>query len=380
MSCTQDNIKLLNALVAEDTATVQVLTRAAQFDFDQFQAFTDLHHLSGYLYVQIKDSPVEDFFPPPFMERLGSRYSEQRQRCDDILREAALLFDIFQAANQDVLFIKGPFVAQQFYGDIYQRSYMDIDILVPRDDVLASDKLLRDSGFTRRSLMFISNDAMTRFIHAYEYRKRIAENPGPGRREYLPLDLHWVLQVHFSFRLDYEQIWKQQEQCFLAGKKFPVLGKEYALVLTALGILVDIKLGTIRLKSFLDLYKMLDMLDSELDWDAFFQKRMQENIFVITLNVIDLVLTVFDCRSRFPCVARYIEDNQQQIRLSDSSDKYLLLERTRFSRNNIKWAISLYQGRALQSLMWSFLSIPFRVAAHESRDPRFVKKLRDRRI
>lgn len=375
----QENIKLLNALLAEDMAAVEPLVRPGQFDFDQFQAFTDLHHLSGFLYLHITGTASEDLFPSAFLEHLGKRYSEQRQRCDDTMREATTILDTFSAGHQDVLFLKGPFVAQQFYGDIYQRSHMDIDILVPRNDLVASDRLLGDLGFSRRSLVFLNNYAMTRFIHAYEYRKRLAEVARPGYRTYLPLDLHSALQCHFSFHLDYENIWNTQEQCLMSGRQFPVLSKEYALVFNVLGIFVDIKLGTIRLKNFLDLYKMLDMLDSGMDWHVFFQKRTQENISLISLNVIDLVLSVFECRSRFPGVARYIEECQQSIQLTNASDKYRLLDRTRFSRDNIRWTLALYQAPVVLSFLWSLISIPFRVAAYESRDMKFVRRLRDRR-
>ena len=379
MSYPPENIKLLNALLGEDTAAVAALMRGGQFDFDQLQAFTDLHHLSGYLCQHIKATASEEFFPPAFLEHLGKRYSEQRSRCDVTLREAVLIHDTFIAAHQDVLFLKGLFVAQQFYGDIYQRNHMDIDIMVRRSELVASDRLLGDIGFTRRSLIFLNNYAMTLFIHAYEYRKRIAGDAGPGSRKFLPLDLHSSLQCHFSFHLDYEYIWSEQEQCLISGRRFPVLSKEYALVFNVLGIFVDIKLGTIRLKNFLDLYKMLDILDSGVDWHAFFQKRKQENIFVITLNVIDLVLSVLDCRSRFPGVERYIEESQQSIQLTNLSDKYRLLERTRFSRNNIRWTLALYQAPVIMSFLWSLISIPFRVAAYESRDMSFIRSLRDRR-
>lgn len=376
MLCAQENVELLNALLAGNTASVEARTRAAHFDFDQFRAFTDLHHLSGYLYLHIKDTPIEDFFPPEFLERLGERYSQQRQRCDDALREAALIYDTFRAAQQDVLFLKGSFVAQQFYGDIHQRSYWDVDILIPRDNLTVADQLLRDMGFNRLSLVFVSNSAMTRFTHTYDYFKPIEDEARPGHQKVMPLDLHWGLRTHFSFHLDNESIWKQQEEIQLAGRSFRVLSTEYTLVLNVLGIFFDIELGTIRLKSFVDLYKMLEMVDSSMDWDVFFKKRAQENILLITVNIIDLVLSVLDCRSKFPGIALYIEKNRQLIRLIDARDKYRLLDRSRISLSNRRWAHSLYQASVLNSFLWTLISLPFRIAAHDRVVQKFMGRMK----
>ena len=327
----QDYTGLFSALLADNYAAVETRVHAPEFEFNQFRAFTDLHHLSGYLYLHIKGCPLEGLFPPEQLEYLGRRYALQRQRCDEILLEAAHIQDTFKAAHQSVLFLKGPFVAQQFYGDMHQRFHWDIDILVPREDVLAADQLLRGAGYSKLSLVLVGNNAMTRFTHTYDYHKRIGGPDQSVQRQYLPLDLHWSLRSHFSYRLNYENIWEQQEECQLQGRSFPVLSAEYALVMNVLGIFCDIELGTTRLKSFLDLYKMLDAVDSGMDWDAFFEQRTSENIFMIVLNVIDLLLVVLECRSRFTGAASFVEKNRNFVRLRDREDKYRLLERSRFS-------------------------------------------------
>jgi hypothetical protein len=372
----QDQIELFSALLAGNAAAAEAQIHAADFEFDQFRTFTDLHQLSGFLYLHIKGSPLEALFPYEYLERLGERYIQQQQQCDYILQEATHIYDAFKAARLPVLFLKGPFVAQQFYGDIYQRSYVDIDILIPREDLLAADRLLRDMGFSRLSLVLVSNNAMTRFTHTYDYHKRIAEPDSPVRRQFLPLDLHWKLRSHFSFHLDYDRIWEQQEVCQLQGRSFPVLSAEYALVMNVLGMFFDIELGTIRLKSFLDLYKMLEAMDPAMDWDAFFDQRAKENISEIVLSVIDLLLDVLECRSKFPRVASFIEKNRRLIRWTDPADKLHLLHRSRTTLRNRRWAHARYQAPALQSFLWTMISLPFRVFAHDRVFQKFMGRLK----
>jgi Uncharacterised nucleotidyltransferase len=368
-------IELFSALLAEDAAAVEKRVCAANFEFDQFCAFTNLHQLSGYLYLHIKAGPLEAVLPPDFLVQLGDRYAMQRLRCDDILQEAARIYDAFEAAHKSVLFLKGPFVAQQFYGGVYQRSYMDVDILIHREDLPAADQLLRDMGFSRLSMVLFNHNAMTRFTHTYDYHKRVTGAGLTVQRQYLPLDLHWRLRSHFTLRLDYATIWEQQEECRLQGRTFPVLSAEYALVMNVLGVFFDIELGVIRLKGLLDLYKMLETLDPVMDWNVFLEKRASENISGIVLNVFDLLLDTLDCRSRFPGVASVVEKNRGCIRLTDAADKFRLLERSRSSLHNRRWAHDLYQAPVLRSFLWTMISLPFRVAAHDRKFLRLLGRM-----
>jgi len=368
-------IELFSALLSEDAAAVEQRVSAATFDFDQFRAFTNLHQLSGYLYLHIKGGALEAVLPATYLEQLGERYALQRQKCDDILREAARINETFEAAQKSVLFLKGPFDAQRFYGGIYQRSYMDVDILIHREDIPVADQLLREMGFSRLSLTLLSHNAMTRFTHTYDYHKRVAGPDLPVQRQYLSLDLHWKLRSHFTLRLDYATIWEQQDECQLQGRIFPVLSVEYALVMNILGVFFDIELGVIRLKGLLDLYKMLETVDPVMDWNVFLEKRASENISGIVLNVIDVLMDTLDCRSRFPGIAAMVEKHRSCIRLADTADKFRLLERSRSSLHNRRWAHDLYQAPVLRSFLWTMVSLPFRVAAHDRKFLRLLGRL-----
>lgn len=371
----KDSVGLFNALLARDAAATEACLRAPDFALDRFRAFADLHQLSGFLYRHVAGSALQDLLPATYLDYLGERYALQHQRCETVLREAAGILTAFSAAQLPVLFLKGPFLAQQFYGDMRQRFHWDIDILVPREEVVAADRLIRDMGYSRLSLVLLSNGAMTHFTHTYDYHKRIAGQEQPVRRQFLPLDLHWRLRSHFSFRLDYRSIWQQRTDCRLQERMFPVLSAEYALVMNVLGIFVDIELGTIRLKNMLDLYKILATVDPVMDWDAFIERRSAENIAVIVLNVIDLMLDILACRDRFPGVASLLEKQRAAIRLTLAADKYRLLERSRSAVFNRRWAHHLYQAPVIRSFLWTVTSLPFRVAAHDRKFLRLVGRM-----
>ena len=144
------------------------------------------------------------------------------------------------------------------------------------------------------------------------------------------------------------------------------MSAEYSLVINILVIFIDVELGTIRLKSLLNVYMMLDVIDASMDWEVFFDKHANDNISEIVQNVIDFALDSLRCRSRFPGIVLYIEKNLRFICLSNPTDKYRLQKkRSRFALRNWLWAHALYQAPVLQTYQWTTISLPFRVAAHD---------------
>ncbi|HUR41124.1 MAG TPA: nucleotidyltransferase family protein [Verrucomicrobiae bacterium] len=63
--------------------------------------------------------------------------------------ETARLGKVFDTANIEVIALKGPLLAKQYYGDLALRHVGDIDLLVARDSIDAADVLLQKSGYQR---------------------------------------------------------------------------------------------------------------------------------------------------------------------------------------------------------------------------------------
>ena len=86
-----------------------------------------------------------------------------------------------------------------------------------------------------------------RFTHHFEYR-----------REDIPVEVHWVLQQHFSFALDYPRLWRESERSSFRGRRYRRLSAEYELVVHILSLLTDLQVGKLTLKSFVDMYRILE--------------------------------------------------------------------------------------------------------------------------
>jgi hypothetical protein len=239
----------------------------------------------------------------------------------------------------------------------------DVDILVRHSDIERADKILLANGFKRRSYLLLGKRATVNFTHHFEYSK-------PG----LKLELHWVLARHFSFRIDYEKLWKQKHAFLFRKKSYGVLAEDQELVMQFLSIFTDIPLGTLALKQFVDVYHIVKKLNyDKAGWECFLEDRKKESLLLISLNVLDLVLSVLGCGGDFPALALVLADYESQIRLKDPALKKKLAVSKKVSLKTRLWAFRLCEANIFQSFAWWAVSLPFRLLAYPGWTAKFSR-------
>ena len=73
-----------------------------------------------------------------------------------LVREVMQLSSLLTAAGHEVMLLKGPYLAERFYGGIDQREFYDLDILIRREELAAVERLLRSRGYIRKSSMLLA--------------------------------------------------------------------------------------------------------------------------------------------------------------------------------------------------------------------------------
>lgn len=343
-----NNLKLLEFVIKKDYASIENYLKTQIFDFNSFKDFIDENQLSGNLYSALSVSYFKNLFPVDLMEYFKSFYIKQWAKNEQLIKEIERLSELFMRAGKEIIFLKGPFFAQRFYGDIDRRVVSDLDILVNKKDVNTLDKLLIKNSFKRHSIVLFNKGLTIYFTHHFVYCKQD-----------IILDLHWALENHFSFNLNYKKMWKEKEKFIFKDKPFYVLSDEYELILQTLSIFRDIQLGTLKLKLFMDTYMVLKSVNNTINWEDFFINRENENIYLISLNILDLVLDIFNCREDFIELSKYIKKNEKYL------DKNLqLLDCPKPALKNKLWAFRLYRTSFLKSFCWWIISLPFRLGEH----------------
>jgi len=359
------HLKLLSAAIRENFEEVRNLARNGEFDVKDFADFLTQNKLAGYFYSILNQFRLTPEFPEDFINRIKPLYVEQWRSNEKLIREMLELKMAAQLAGCEILFLKGPFLAQRFYGDIDRRNIADIDILVKSvDDIAVVERLLLQRGFVRQSKVFLRQNLTQHFTHHYEYKK-------PG----FILELHWALQAHFSYRIQYERIWAEKKEFLLKDETFFGLSDSYVLTAIILSIFVDIQLGEVKLKSFVDIYMILKAIDKDIDWKSFFAAKREEGLFLISLNVLDLVVSLLDCRGHFKELCAFIDENRKDVIFQGLASKVGLLNYSSFGINAKSWAFRLYNASWLKSWVWWVISLPFKFSVYRKSNSRLQKSL-----
>jgi hypothetical protein len=355
-------LTLLNLIIKKDSAGMEELLEATDLDFDDFSKFVRESHLAGTVYSVLINSELKDLFPSTLIQGLKPSYLMQWTKNENLIKEIEILSELFDGAGIEVVFLKGPFLAERFYGNIDSRAISDIDILVREEEIDYADSLLRKNGFERTSGVFLNKSLCVHFTHHFEYIRGAVD-----------LELHWALATHSSFNLDYDRIWGQKNGFKFGKKHYWVLSDEYELVFQILTIFKDIELGTFKLKSVVDAYMILKGVDENMKWQEFLGYRRTEGLGLISFNTLDLVLSLLDCRDEFNELSACIDQNHKYLTYSTKDEKMRLLGHQKFALRNKSWAFRLYDTSLFNVLLWWSVSLPFRLIVYKKSTSRLLE-------
>jgi len=245
--------------------------------------------------------------------------------------------------------LKGIYYADRFFVGPIARPFDDVDILVRQEQLTTAISALRSDGFSLRDHRPLLEFAMRRFEHSVELKRGNAK-----------LDLHWRLRNRPSYRLDAERIWQSRQDLKLASGTYNVLSDEYAVTMSILESASSIEQGGFRFKVLLDLFRMLETVHLHINWQKFFENRQRENILSISVNVLNMVIELFECKSRFYRLGDAI-DRYEYLKVLLSRDEIIdILQAPRPSPQNRIWFMQCYNGNTKIYIGWTVLSFLFR--------------------
>jgi hypothetical protein len=318
-----------------------------------FMDFVASNHLRPYFHGFLHGTRLHETFPPSWLARLEELTDAQLVRKEGLVAELMRLRAAFAETDLDFMLLKGPYLAERFFGGLDRRYFSDLDLLVRREQVGAVERFLAAQGYRRKSTTLLGRALTSPFVHALDFG-----------REAMTLDLHWSLSAHVSFRVDYTAVWAGKQEFVLRDTRFFVLSDEYEIVLHTLSIFRDLERGVSRIKPFVDLFAVLRGVDPNFDWKGFFERRRRERILKITVNILAMTLDLLSSWDLFPRLAAALEGEREQMR-PDTSGSYLgLLEPTRGALHNKLWTSRVYDCPRAVAGAWWLVSLPFRLAVY----------------
>lgn len=348
-----DDLAVLRAVVTGDAAAARRSLCDPGVDVGRFLRFAHHHQLGAATYHALHRLGLAGVLPPRLLAATKASSLAERRRTERLSAELRCLADRLGHGGVDVLFIKGPLFAERFYGSVDARGFADLDVLLRRaDDLPRAEALLLAAGYAPAFRTLLGRRVSRYFAHHFEYR-----------RDGLPLDVHWELQRHFTFAIEYPRMWSDASRCELGGRSYPVASDEYELVLQILGIVTDLQVGKLALRSLVDVYRVVETMAPATDWHGFLAARARERIARPSAYVLSLVLDVLRCHERFPSLVDALAGYRERLPSTAQAVGAALDSRPRDARQKLL-AFRLYETSLPAALCWWLVSLPFRLAVY----------------
>lgn len=192
-------------------------TLGKEVDWQLFLDYAIHHRVYPMLYKQLKQLKDSLNIPIFVTESLEKLYKENTFKMMQLSAEMNEIGKSFADQGIDTLFLKGPILAYDLFGDISLRSSKDLDLLISLDKLSKAQNILEDLGYEQVETMeSLFNDWKWRFkdISFYHPDKEIQ------------VELHWRLNDWPAKEPSFKELWSSrrvstitQHPCFFLGEE-----------------------------------------------------------------------------------------------------------------------------------------------------------------
>lgn len=176
-------------------------------DWDYLFLLARRHALLPLLYKGLERS---DGVPEHFQQKLRDEFRKNATRNTLLAGELARLARLFESEGVPLLAYKGPALAQQAFGDITLRRFVDLDVIVRRRDARRAGELLRSHGYAKPEGLTVAHE---QFLLRRQHNLAYTRDGGQ-----MIVELHWeVAPSHFAAVAVGEGVWARAASVKLFG-------------------------------------------------------------------------------------------------------------------------------------------------------------------
>ena len=192
-------------------------TLSKEVDWQLFLDYAIHHRVYPMLYKQLKHLKVQLNIPTFVIQSLEGLYRENTFKILQLSAEMNEIGKLFADQGIDTLFLKGPILAHDIFGDISLRTSKDLDVLIPIDQLEKAQNILNNLGYEQvENLETLFNEWKWRFkdISFYHPEKEIL------------VELHWRLNDWPAKEPSFKELWSKrrvstitQHPCYFLGEE-----------------------------------------------------------------------------------------------------------------------------------------------------------------
>jgi hypothetical protein len=298
-------------------------------DWEYFTQACKDHHVSS-LVCHTLVAHAADLIPTAVRELLHARFRANACRNLFLTQELLQLIQKFRQQGIEVIPFKGPLLAVTAYGNLALREFVDLDILVPKDNFNGARTLMKGWGYHAPG----GDDAR---LEASYFESQLGSDHVREDGK-VTLELHWsFIQTWLGFNVDIQTVWVLSRP-FLLGS-VPVLNLPADITLIYL-CAHGAKHRWSRLCWLVDIAEVLRRR-SDLNWDALLTQATRSGCLRTLFIGLKLAQTLLGAAIPDRVVA-CIEQDKQAVALAQSLALQMFAPGKNYFHQHFGWGWDWY--------------------------------------
>nr|WP_275695521.1 nucleotidyltransferase family protein [Fredinandcohnia sp. SECRCQ15] len=217
-----------------------------------WRTFTELafhHRVFPLLYLKLKDC---ENVPPNVIQSMEQKYKKNTFNMLKLTAEMARISECL--TNHDIrsLFLKGPILANNLYGNLSYRTSTDLDMLIPFADLNKVNEILVNQGYVKEGNHENLLGGWKWREHHVTYFHSVTS---------VKLEVHWRLNPGPGKEPSFQELWRRKSKTFYMNIPVCHLGKEDLFLFL---VYHGARHGWFRLRWLIDIDRLYK---KELNWE-----------------------------------------------------------------------------------------------------------------
>jgi hypothetical protein len=314
-----------------------------KIDWDRVIEQAFYHGTASLLFWNLSRAGAE-WIPKETFAQLETAYNAFARRNLSFTGELLKLLRIFRERGIRALPLKGPALAAAAYGNVSLRIFGDLDILMPREDILKAKGILQQQGYQPQLHLTASEEL--EYLRSHHDYKFVRAAGG------IVVELQWgITQWSFAFPFDFDEIWERRVIGSLAGAPVYNLSSEDLLLILCVH---GTKHRWERLKWICDIAELVDVDREKIDWPRLLERARARGGERMLLLGLCLAQDLLETSLPEKIVARINLDSRIKS-LAAQVDKALFPEGSRAGAFYDEPPIFYWKSRERMSDRWALL-------------------------
>lgn len=241
---------LLSFLKKESDVTLFNNKYFEDINWNSFIQLSIHHRVFPFIYKRLKELKGV-YIPATVLQEFSRIYQKNIFRMLHLSGETQKISKLFSNNQIRTLFLKGPVLAADLYGDISLRTSADLDILIPIEKLNQAEEILLNEGY-------IKDEYISTVLNDWKWRHHHFTFFHPQKD--VKVEIHWRLNPGPAKEPKFDDLWKRKRVSSLSSELIYTLGLEdLFLFLVSHGA----RHGWSRLRWLDDINQIIE---SEIDW------------------------------------------------------------------------------------------------------------------